>query len=90
MQDTCASVEDDGNVARPTFDDGRLPLSEVLRCVGVPWSARAVSRRFCAELEAGRRALRIRWRTDADPAYYPCGGWARADGADPHRLRTAV
>ena len=41
-------------------------------CAGVPWSARAVSWRFCTELEAGRKALRINWPTCC---------------ADMHRLR---
>ena len=57
------------------LDDPPMPLFEVLRHAGVPWSARAVSRRFCTELEAGREALRIKWSG--------AGGAARAE---PHRL----
>ena len=89
--------ESGGAVASDTLlDDARLPLSEVLRCAGVPWSARAVSRRFCSELEAGREALRVRWMTDDDsqfdsdwrgPSDGHCSG---AADADPRRLRAML
>ena len=55
------------------MNDARLPLIEVLRCEDVPWSARAVSRRFCAELEAGREELHIRW-THVASRDVPSGG----------------
>ena len=38
----------------------------------MPWSARAVSRRFCTEVEAGREALHIKWQG--------------LGGTDPHHL----
>ena len=71
-----------------TLDDNQLPLSEVLRSAGVPWSARAVSRRFCTELEAGRKSLHIRWTHDG---LEPSGGnLSGASSAEPHRLHAML
>ena len=58
------------------LDDTRLPLCEVLRYACMPWTTRAVSRRFCTELEAGREALRINWLGVGD--------------TDPHHLRAML
>ena len=59
LQNDCVQEEGDGIGVPLALEDERLPLGEVLRCAGVPWS---VSRRFCTELEASREALHINWK----------------------------
>ena len=70
----------DGGGSRDNYSvlDSRVPLCEILRCSGVPWCARAVSRQVRHELEANRTHLRVKWTQNG------------ASSADPQRLRAML
>ena len=69
MQAVCSSECSEFG-ASVTLDDDRLPLlTEVLCCAGVPWSARAVSRRIYLELEPAARGFTLTGPKLATPTH---------------------